>query len=112
MDFKYNDIKEKIQQLEYYLLTNSQTTVNALDLLKSIEDTLKNSVIIPIDQIELSITEEQTACRLSIMKGNLVGPSEGICYDSTNKEISEHRDEFDKYVRNELKNRLIDSWRY
>ena len=100
-------IKEYINQLKY--LVFKENSVDALQRIDDIEKLLSNSVIIPKDKLEFEFTEiEEPLNRLIVCQ--ILGPKEIFTYDPTNKFIQENKEEFMKWVKEELKKKIIDCW--
>ena len=106
-------IKEYISQLRYVVLKGN--SVEALQKIEDIENLLRNSVIIPKDKLQFEFTKIQEPFvrldhRLGHMRCQILGPKEVYTYDMTNKFITENEEEFMKYVKEELKKKLIHCW--
>ena len=106
-------IKEYISQLRYFVLKGN--SLYALQKIEDIENLLCNSVIIPKDKLQFEFTKIQEPFvrldhRLGHMRCQILGPKEVYTYDMTNKFITENEEEFMKYVKEDLKKKLIDCW--
>ena len=101
-------IKEYINQLKYLVLKGN--SVDALQRIDDIEKILSNSVIIPKDKLQFEFTEFEEQLNLNHIVCQILGPKEIFTYDSRNKFIQENKEEFMKYVKEELKKKLIDCW--
>lgn len=106
-------IKEYISQLRYFVLKGN--SLDALQKIEDIENLLRNSVIIPKDKLQFEFTKIQEHFvrldhRLGHMRCQILGPKEVYTYDMTNKFITENEEEFMKYVKEDLKKKLIDCW--
>ena len=106
-------IKEYISQLRYFVLKGN--SLDALQKIEDIENLLRNSIIIPKDKLQFEFTKIQEPFirldhRLGHMRCQILGPKEVYTYDMTNKFITENEEEFMKYVKEELKKKLIDCW--
>ena len=105
-------IKEYINQLKYLVLKGN--SVDALQRIDDVEKILSNSVIIPKDKLQFEFTEFEEPSkrldRLDYIVCQILGPKEVFTYDSRNKFIQENKEEFMKYVKEELKKKLIDCW--
>ena len=106
-------IKEYINQLRYFVLKGN--SLDALRKIEEIEKLLGNSVIIPKDKLQFEFKEIQEPSirldhRLGHIECQILGPKEVYTYDMTNKFITENKEEFMKYVKEELKKKLIDCW--
>ena len=100
-------IKEYINQLKYLVFKGN--SVDALQRIDDIEKLLSNSVIIPKDKLEFEFTEiEEPLNRLIVCQ--ILRPKEIFTYDPTNKFIQENKEEFMKYVKEDLKKKIIDHW--
>ena len=105
-------IKEYINQLKYLVLKGN--SVDALQRIDDVEKILSNSIIIPKDKLEFEFTEfkeppNRLGC-LDYIVCQILGPKEIFTYDPINKFIQENKEEFMKYVKEELKKKLIDCW--
>ena len=105
-------IKEYINQLKYLVLKGN--SVDALQRIDDIEKLLSNSVIIPKDKLQFEFTEFEEPSkrlgRLDYIVCQISGPKEVFTYDSRNKFIQENKEEFMKYVKEDLKKKIIDHW--
>ena len=106
-------IKEYISQLRYFVLKGN--SLDALQKIEDIENLLGNSVIIPKDKLQFEFTKIQEPFvrldhRLGHIECQILGPKEVYTYDMANKFITENKEEFMKYVKEELKKKLIDCW--
>ena len=106
-------IKEYISQLRYFVLKGN--SLDALQKIEDIENLLRYSIIIPKDKLQFEFTKIQEPFirldhRLGHMKCQILGPKEVYTYDMTNKFITENEEEFMKYVKEDLKKKLIDCW--
>ena len=106
-------IKEYISQLRYFVLKGN--SLDALQKIEDIENLLRNSIIIPKDKLQFEFTKIQEPSirldhRLGHMRCQILGPKEVYTYDMTNKFITENEEEFMKYVKEDLKKKLIDCW--
>ena len=105
-------IKEYINQLKYLVLKGN--SVDALQRIDDVEKILSNSIIIPKDKLEFEFTEFEEPSkrldRLDYIVCQILGPKEIFTYDPTNKFIQENKEEFMKWVKEELKKKIIDHW--
>ena len=105
-------IKEYINQLKYLALKGN--SVEVLQRIDDIEKILSNSVIIPKDKLQFEFTEFEEPSkrlgRLDYIVCQILGPKEVFTYDSRNKFIQENKEEFMKYVKEDLKKKIIDHW--
>ena len=105
-------IKEYINQLKYLVFKGN--SVDALQRIDDIEKLLSNSVIIPKDKLQFEFTEFEEPSkrlgRLDYIVCQILGPKEVFTYDSRNKFIQENKEEFMKYVKEDLKKKIIDHW--
>ena len=101
------EIREYINELKYLSITGR--TFDALQKIDDIEKILDNSVIIPKDNLQFKFTEHFGFFEDSL-HGQILGPTEVFTYDMSDESIKENREEFIKYAKEQLKNKLIEDW--
>ena len=107
-----NELKNNLLILKNLVFKGN--SVDALQRIDDIEKLLSNSIIIPKDKLQFEFTEFEEPSkrlgRLDYIVCQILGPKEVFTYDSRNKFIQENKEEFMKYVKEELKKKLIDCW--
>lgn len=101
-------IKEYINQLKYLVIKGN--SVDALQRIDDIEKILSNSVIISKDKLQFEFTEFKESLNLNHIVCQISCPKETYTYDSRNKFIQENKEEIMKWVKEELKKKLIECW--
>ena len=100
------EIRKYINELKYLSLAGR--TFDALQKIDDIEKILNNSVVIPKDNLQFKFTEHTGW--FDSLHGQILGPTRSFTYDMRDKFIKENKEEFIKYAKEVLKNKLIDDW--
>ena len=103
------EIREYISELKYLSLTGR--TFDGARVIEKIEKILDNSVIIPKDNLQFKFTEHVGPVGyFDSLRCQILGPTGVLTYDMRDEDIKENREEFIKYAKEQLKNKLIDDW--
>ena len=100
------ELRKYINELKYLSLTGR--AFDEARIIEKIEKILDNSVIIPKDNLRFEFTEHTGW--FDSLHCQILGPSRSFTYDMRDKFIKENKEEFIKYAKEVLKNKLIDDW--
>lgn len=98
-----------------WLIVNSDDKCDVLEIVNDIKKILDDSVIIPKNKLHFVFTktDEQSPIipdkQTGYMKCEILSPKVVYCYD-INKYFRENEREVEKYLKEKLKNKLINDW--
>lgn len=106
-------IRKCISELRYFVTINNPT--DALKIINDIDNILDDSVIIPKKKLQFVFTKTDEMSPIipdkqtRYMKCELLSPKVVYCFN-TNKYYRENERQVDEYLKELLKNKLIDDW--
>lgn len=103
------EIREYINELKYSSIAGR--TFDEARVIEKIEKILDNSVIIPKDNLQFEFTNNAGPVGYFVsLRCQILGPTGVLTYDMRDEDIKENREEFIKYAKEQLKNKLINDW--
>ena len=104
------EIRKYINELKCLSSLTGRTFYEAR-IIEEIEKILDNSVIIPKDNLQFKFTETiESLTGLCSLNCQIFSPTRSLTYDIKDEYIKENKEEFIKYAKEQLKNKLIDDW--